>query len=223
MTMTNRPEELISELLVDPAAFCRRGDTNKLLEHYFGGFDLETLRPLLSHNNSYVRRSAMFVVAELGHRAYPLLEAVLPLVDDAEGHTAWEAMETIFLTATGACTKHFATVVRQLENKDSALRVLAMRLAALADVVQIEGAIGQVKNLELNRDLHLKGLGVLVLREQVGPQVIQEMLDDESLLTQRYGAIAAARVRVTFPDILESAGHHRNSDIKRFVAEKRYE
>lgn len=221
--MTEKPAELISRLLVDPEAFCRRGDANKLLEHFFGGFDLETLRPLLSHSNAYVRRSAMFVAAELGHRAYPLLEAILPLVDDTQGHTAWEAMETIFLTATGDCTKHFATVVRQLENRDAALRVLAMRLVALADIAQIEGAIGQVKKLELNRDLHLKGLGVLVLREQARSQVIQEMLDDETLLTQRYGAVAAARVRMVLPDILERAGHHRNSDIKRFVAEKRYE
>lgn len=47
---------LIGELLADPAGFKERGRPYQLLEEYFAGLSVETLRPLLRHDDMLAKR-----------------------------------------------------------------------------------------------------------------------------------------------------------------------
>ena len=67
--MSHEPNQLIEAMLADPIAFEEQGRANELLKHYFSGFPLDTLRPLLRSENVAVQRNASFIASELGSRA----------------------------------------------------------------------------------------------------------------------------------------------------------
>src|SRR5438093_9543278 len=94
-------EQLINDLLADPADFEARGRGNQLLRCCHPIFLKETLVPLLSHNNVFVRRTAIFVVSELGDRASGIIRDVVPLIHDDDPNIQWDALESVMVCYTG--------------------------------------------------------------------------------------------------------------------------
>lgn len=88
-------EELIRDLLADPQRFGEEGQGYRLLQEYFEGLPLDTLRPLLRHESPVVQGEAMFVASELGEQARPLVDDVIPLVQSGDRDLRYDALEVI--------------------------------------------------------------------------------------------------------------------------------
>ncbi|MGN6398458.1 MAG: hypothetical protein ACTHMI_23000, partial [Mucilaginibacter sp.] len=67
--MKNNGEQLIQDLLLNPASFFDRGQSFHLLQEYFKGMTLETLIPLLQSQDRIVQRTAIWIVSELASQA----------------------------------------------------------------------------------------------------------------------------------------------------------
>ena len=61
--------ELIQEMLADPIQFEAEGRANDLLQYYFDGFPLDTLRPLLQSSDVVFRGAHRLLHLSSGARA----------------------------------------------------------------------------------------------------------------------------------------------------------
>jgi hypothetical protein len=220
--MTNQNEvevlQLINELLDDPVDFEHRGRGNEILGLYYDGI-LDSLRPLLSNPNISVRGTAMFVAAELGIGAQPLIDAIAPLTDDPDPHIAWDAMESVLVCGTDIFADRFVVVVKQLENNLAALRHLAMRLISKASPSQLYGAKSRCGELGNTAVVHEQCLQILLDSECSEACDPHEMLESNTELVRLYGAIMAKRTMAICPQALELAASNSNPDVKHFALE----
>lgn len=209
---------LINALLADPVGFDERGDANELLETYFGGMSLHTLRPLLAHSDGLVRRSATFVASELGYRVKPLIADVAPLIHDPDPHSRWYAVESVMVCSTGSDADWFLLVVQQLESADDWMRRLAMRLISNADFRQLETALKRCNRLGSSAFLHAQGLALLLQGDCAPRSAVTARLESPAPLSRQYGAIAAKLVFQMHPDLLQRAATSPDADVSRFSA-----
>jgi hypothetical protein len=121
-------EQLIRELLTNPRVFSKDGRAYDLLQAYFAGLPLETLRPLLRDDDLLVRRAAAFVAEELGIQAQSLIDDILPLLASGDRYLQYHAMEALAVCSQGEQAAAFKHVARGLENDDDVLRFRAMEL-----------------------------------------------------------------------------------------------
>jgi len=209
-------EQLVDELLADPRKFDDEGKAYALLQLYFKGFPVETLRPLLRSDNVFVQRSAAFVASELGGDSRNLVDDLIPLLSSVDRHVSWYAMEALTVCCKGEHIEKFAHVARMLESDDNALRGLAMRLVSNADVSQLEAAWRFFGAPDSYHRTHADALHALVAAHKVDPTFVVAMMHDPDPLIRRYGAIAAKRVLKKFPHLIMEAGSSVDSDLRRF-------
>ena len=190
--MTDVGELLIEELLHDPQRFDDAGRAYDLLQEYFSGFSIETLRPLLRSKDIWIQRSSSFIAAELGHRSQPLLYDVIPMLDSTEAHVQAYAMDVLTVCSTGQRAALFAHVARKLESNHEGLRSIAMDLVANADVQKLEAAARFFARGQ-HRTGHERGLHALAASDQMPPADITAMLKDSDPLVRRYGEVAKRR------------------------------
>src|SRR5439155_23908582 len=101
MTDNSTGQQLIQELLEDPTRFYESGKTYELLQAYFGGFPLVTLRPLLAHSERMVKRAAVWVTSEIGDDGRSLIHDVIPLIRDDDRFIQYYALETVTVWSVG--------------------------------------------------------------------------------------------------------------------------
>ena len=94
---SDRGQRLIDELLTDSARFNELGKSYELLQEYFEGFPLNTLRALLSNEDYMVKRAAIWIVAELGEAANELINDVIPLLNYNDRYIKYYAIESIMV------------------------------------------------------------------------------------------------------------------------------
>jgi hypothetical protein len=219
--MTNRKasDPLIAELLSDPVAFDEQGKAYQLLQRYFQGLSTETLRPLLTHPDGLVRRSASFVATELGDQACDLLEEVIPLVHDIDPYVQWGSLETIMLCSSNRAPDKLTLVIREFENHNDSIRRLAMRLSSKANQTQLESAFRLTASLGNSRPQHERGLSILLRGDTAHDSDVKEMLGSSELVTRKYGAVAAKRLFELYPNLLQDAAQNSDSDVSRFSIE----
>jgi hypothetical protein len=210
---------LIGELLADPAAFKEHGRAYQLLEEYFSGLAVETLRPLLRHENTLVRHAAVFVASELGQEASPLLDDVVPLIESDDRFVSYHALEVTVVCATGPLADRFIAIPRALESRDDVVRVLAMRLLTRADPTQLEAAAARADQIAINKEVHSRGLLMLAGSASRDPRDVRLMLSDKHPIARMYGAVAAKRLREKSPDLLQFAAELPDISISRFAHE----
>jgi hypothetical protein len=134
-------EELIELMKTDPKGFDESGKAaNDLLQFYFRGYPIETLRPLLRSDNRYILRSASFIASELGGRASPLAEEMIPLLRSEDPYIAWDAAEVLAVCSIGEKVGLYVHVLRMLENGSRPLRELTAGLIGRAGVPQLLAA-----------------------------------------------------------------------------------
>lgn len=216
MTQAEAGERLIGELLADPRKFDKDGRAYDLLQSYFAGLPLDTLRPLLRSDNVFVQRTASFIASELGGEARSLVDDTIPLIDSSDIHVACYAMEVLLVCCEGEHAKKFAHLVRTLESNDEVRRNHAMRLISNADASQLEAARRSFEALDPQAQAHASGLASLVAGDRLQPAVVTAMMRDADPLIQRYGAIAAKRLLRSFPDLITGAGIGDDPDLRKF-------
>lgn len=211
-------ESLMQFLLTDPEAFDDADEGYELVDLFLNReFPLERLRPLLSHENILVRRFGSFVTSELGISGYPFIDDMVPLINDEDGHTQWNAIESVFLCATDERTKYFACFLRALEDSDKALRKLAMRLTCKAEASQVIAGLQDKEFLGPFALVHKKGLAILENINLIKTEEINCMIEDQCPLTRRYAAIASQYLATKFPELLLGLKTHEDDDIREFA------
>lgn len=210
---------LIAELLADPAAFKERGRAYQLLDEYFAGLAVDTLRPLLVHSNILVRHAAVWVASELGRQACTLLDDVITVLDAKDRFLTYYALEVTLVCADGARVDRFVHIPRALESSDEVVRTLAMRLLARADPSQLVAGCSLVASIEPNADVHKGGLRMLTDWRSCDPDDVRQMLLNEDAVSRRYGAIVAKHLRHRYPELLQLATELPDGDVRRFASE----
>ncbi|PPC89004.1 MAG: hypothetical protein CTY35_15640 [Methylotenera sp.] len=212
-------EKLISELLANPDKFYKQGKAYQLLQEYFHGLPLDTLKPLLSHINGNVRGTAVFVASELGGKAKCLIQEITSLINDPDKKIQWDALESVMTCSTGTDVEKFIFVVKELESSDDSISRLAMRLVSNADLSQLEAGFKLSHTLGPFGKLHEHGLSMLLRGNSITEADIISMLKNPEPLDRIYGAIAAKRLFRHHPKFLEIASSSLDSKISRFSSE----
>src|SRR5258705_7826724 len=160
-------KRLIAELLDDSKGFFESAKAYELLQEFFGGLALGSLRPLLTSNDQYIRRTALWITSELGPRGCDLIGEVLQLQDDPDRYIQYHVLEIIAVCAHGEQSGAFAHVARSLESQDDVLRILAMRLISNAEPAQLKSAADSFDFSRRPEQLHAKGLLDLATSESL--------------------------------------------------------
>jgi len=211
-------EKLIAELLHNPPKFAKQGKANTLLQEYFKGFDIETLRPLLQSADKYVQSAAIFVVSELGKDAAPLIEDVIPLLNSDNTRIKYDALESILVCTLTDNVEKFVHVIGAMEDENEVIRCRAMELIANANYNQMQTAIKVFsRSPDNNSQLNVQGLALLLGNEIATPEKVIQMLKSEHLVARQYGAILAKKMFRRFPDLIKTALEIEDSDIQTFA------
>lgn len=223
MTEIRQATELINELLQNPERFDQEqiNGISKgycLLQHFFRGHAVETLRPLLKHNNPIVRRIAAFIAVEITISSAPLIEVVVPLIRDPDGYIAQDAIDCVFLCSAAGLEVHFLHIVRELESDRDRMNLVAMHLVSHANSRQLDAALQDTDRLGLSAPLHRQGLAVL-LKEELSEEAILTMVANSNPLLRKYGAIAAKRHCERWPDSFSALMSSEDEDIRKFGTE----
>ncbi len=217
MTDNSTGEQLIQELLANPTRFYDGGKTYELLQVYFGGFPLATLRPLLADSETVVKRAAVWVTSELGDDGRSLIQDVIPLIRDDDRFIQYYALEIVAVCSVGEDVDEFVHVVRSMQDHDQVIRVLAMRLVSNAAVSQLKAATRLLRSNEPSELLHERGLSDLLRRDLLDPQEVLQMIDDRDPLVRKYGAIAAKGLFYKAPEVMATAASCADPDIRNFI------
>lgn len=185
---------LIQQLLDDPQTFSEKGSANELLKEYFRGLPIGTLGPLLESKELLVKKAAIWIASELDKKTSPLLNKVIPYLDENEIYLRFYALETVFLCSVEENIKYFIHVVRALEDESDAIRVHAMKLISNASVSQIESAINEISNFDNAEDHRI---GLLSLLTEYDASRIDRLESNSSTGTfdLKYEGISAKRAK----------------------------
>jgi hypothetical protein len=219
MTPTEQANELIQGLLLDPAEFERNGRAYELLQTYFQGATLETLRPLLRSDRPLVAQAAIYIASELGSQAASLLDDVVPILRYEDPWLRHFALECVAVCATAGRAGLYANVLLALEDPDERIREDAMFLMSNADGRKLEQVLAVLSTEDERLRRHRHWLQV-VLSPGVGMDAVLSLIHSPEALARRYGAIAAARLYERFPGLVAEAVAERDSDIKSFLEHK---
>lgn len=185
---------MIAELLTNPRAFEARRRGYELLARFLDpqsrGIPVEALRPLFQSSDPFILRTGAFIAAELGHRAGVLLDDVLPLLQCADRHTVWYAMDVIVVCSIGTRADRLLHLALMISCPDQTLRLQAMNLMTRATGAQISAA--RLAAERSSQSAHVRGLGGLV---DPAPIDVAAMIGSDDPTLRRYAAIAAHRLR----------------------------
>ena len=181
---------LLNELLEQPEWFVEQGRAYLLLEEYFDGLPVASLRPLLRHEDENVNRVAVWIASELGSNGFELLEDVAPLIDSTNLYVKYYAMEVVALCSESNRPGLFLKVIRQLLDDDDDTKVLTMHLVANASRSQLM-ACSELAITDLPVQL-AKGLGFLV-NDQVDSLQLASLIESSDQIYQMIGAIVVKR------------------------------
>ena len=218
MTSKSVGEQLIQELLANPSKFDHRGRAYQLLQEYFRGLPLETLRPLLSNEDAIVKKAAVWVVSELGKDASTLIHDVIPLLQESDRRIKYHALESVMVCSVDENVDEFVHVARALESDDEEIRRLAMRLIGNANTTQLVAAVKLLRSgSDLDR-LHEQGLSAVLKAQSLDIGQIHRMIASEKPLVRKYGAIAAKRTFHKHPELIAAAASSADADVRQFVS-----
>ena len=130
-------ENLIAQLMADSCRFDELGNAYQLLQEYFDGFSLETLRPLMASSDRLVQRAGVWITAELGLEARSLLCDAVPLTRSRDTYIRYHALEIVTVCSIADDVDEFVHVIPSLTDEDEVIRVLGMRLVSNADLSQL--------------------------------------------------------------------------------------
>lgn len=207
-------EELISELLSDPQAFANQAKPDLLLQEYFRGFPLDTLRPLIYSDNLYVKSAASYMLSELGKQGRELVVDTVKLLNEESAVVRFSAIESIMTCATGELANYFVYVVQALEDEHLGIRVQVMKLVYNASTEQLLAAY----NWYAGEDalIHKKGLDALLKVDSLSERDIYVLLDEDNALGRKYGAIALKKIYQKFPGLNDKVLTSDDVELKKF-------
>jgi hypothetical protein len=186
--------ELINELNKNPVKFEQQGKSYDLLQQYFSGFSIETLRPLLNNCDYSIKRVAIWIASELGSNGSLLVNDILPLINESDRHIKYHVLEIIAMCAIDKNLNLFIHIVQNLESDDNVIRTLSMRLLSNANESQLNACVKYFHTKRAYNKLHIEGLSYLLKIDQLYPEQVMTLINNNDALTRKYGIIAAKKL-----------------------------
>lgn len=217
MNGNSQHTSLLQELEDNPEKFEADGKAYDLLQEYFQGLPLETLRPFLKHENAAARCSAAFIAAELGVGASSLIFDVVPLIRDEDLPPRYrsDALDAVMVCSARENFEQFVHVVRELEDCYPSV----MRLVANANPSQILAAIRCVDALKPHDIDHQQGLELLLRWNTASSAEVIALLDSPSTLLRKYAAIVAKKRFADCPELIQHAKANDSKAVSTFAEE----
>ncbi|MFZ2875059.1 MAG: hypothetical protein WAZ94_11330 [Phycisphaerales bacterium] len=218
MTGTQSAAELEHEMVADPERFAAEGKAYALLQHYFAGRSLAHLSPLMRSPHPLVKRAVIFVLSELGQRAEPLVEEVLPLARDADRLVRYQALEVIAVCARGDNAALTREIGRALDDTEPSLE---MGLLVRLDVAQLGAAYEYLQAHDGLPGVHLEGFALLLAPDAIDDGRVESMLTSATPALRRYAAVAVARSRHRPSSLIAALTKSEDGAVRRFTTDMR--
>jgi hypothetical protein len=212
-----RGQQLVNQLLANPIIFESEGKSYSLLQEFFHGFSIDSLRTLLTHDNPIVKRVGIWISSELGLSASSLLDYTIPFLKDADRYMRYHALEIVMVCSIGKNLEKIVHVIAALEDDDQVIRVHTMFLLKNASAAQLAAAFKDWSSLGPNAEFHRTGILALLAGEAVDPNEIALMIDHGEPLVRRYGAIGAERIWKKYPECIVGAVNNEDADVRTFA------
>lgn len=209
--------QLIDDLLADPQAFVAQGQAYNLLQAYFAGLPLDSLRPLLRSSDPWVQRASSFVASELGTGATTLIADVIPLLSSTDLYTQNHAMEVLAVCSEGDAAGLFALVAEKVESDARGIRLQAMDLVARAAPAQLRAAADYFRSSAGSGDVREHILQNLAEGVGLDSPGLTAMLEAPDPVTRRYAAIAIKRLARNDSRIVRTT-ESVESELREFLA-----
>lgn len=209
--------KILEELYQRPNEFYREGKSSLLWKEYqSGNLALETLIPILQHEDKNIISVGTYIVSELGNWAARLLNYIIPLLNNKEYSVRYQALETIAtFSSNPEYTYGFVHVIEHLSNDNEGLRLLAMRLMIYANDMQLSYKY----TFSSQKEAHLIGIELLT-KKQVTDIQIKKMLYSKNTLLQRYATVWIGRNyknRKASESLIEIAGNSSLIEVRNFM------
>ncbi len=207
---------LVKEFNDDPKQFVRNGRGYALLNAYFKGYPITTLKPFLLSDDDEVREEAMGVLSELGAKGVVLIDVTVTLLKDENIRIKYDALESVLVCSEGEHSKEFIHVIRFMSDEERVLRVLATRLVSNATQEQIRAVLAQSKSIAQYGEIHRHGLSLMLSPDSLNEKQITDLIDSSHPLKRKYGAILAKLSFRKFPNLIEYSKSSNDSEISQF-------
>jgi hypothetical protein len=214
--MKNKARELIRTIMSDPKRAEDGELANDLLREFHRGYPVDNLRPLLCSPQVEVVKTAVFIAAELGNKAAPLLPAVFQLLNHPARWVRSDVIDTLLTCSTGRNQLEIAGVVSMLDDPDSAIRWKVMEFLSLVSLEQLRAGL---EHFEMTKpdSPHIHGLRLLASDEGRNLERLASLVRSDNPMHRKYGVVAAARLGTTRNEPLVFASFIDDDDVKEFA------
>jgi hypothetical protein len=216
--MTIDATEMIDELLDNPQKFNDDGRAYQLLQLYFRGAPIDTLRPLLAHEEPLVRRAALFVTSELGSAAGALSEVVAVLIGSGDRYESYHSIEIVSVCARDERVYLFAHVVKALGHNDPVIRSLAVRMILRAEESQLSGALQALLVAGNGSELYPRGLAMLLEVDERSTEEVASWVRAEESVARTFGVLAVCRRSVRDDGLVELVSTSADVKLREYVS-----
>jgi hypothetical protein len=150
-------EVLIREIIANPQSAEDGRLANALLREFHRGYPINNLRRLLSSPEVEVVKTGVFIAAELGGKARPVLPDILSFLNHPAKWVRSDVIDSVLTCTTGRDEGEIARVVSMLNDPDPAIRWKVMEFLSRASLDQLKGAL---KYFEMDKadSSHTEGL-----------------------------------------------------------------
>ena len=207
--------KLIEKLKKDPEKL-RGEDQYQLLEEYFNGLSIETLRDLLCYKDKRIRQTALWIITELGESAEDLLEEVASQINDEDPLICYYSSEMVAFYGTDKYMDDFMKVFDLFEHSNTKIRTLSMYIISQLSDSRIKEAYAYSVNNKILSDSHEKGLLSLIHINTLTSSDITAMLNSDDSVIRKYGVIAASKVYEKYPEIIRESVNSEDLDVEEY-------
>jgi hypothetical protein len=211
--MSSEPEKLLSQLMQgrdDDGAVA-----NALLNAFFRGYPLHNLLPLLQSLNDDVVANGVWLASELGARAAPVFDSIIPLLQHGSSRVRFNAIDVVLVCASAS--RHgeaLASTVALTLDENKGVRWCALGFIARASREQLRASIAHQRQAEL-----AALTSWLVDQDEGGSSIesILAQLKETHPLRLRFAAVAAVRQLPETLALLELAAQSADAECASFA------
>jgi hypothetical protein len=218
MPRHDRAQKLIDHLLSHPDSCESDGVAYELLNEYFRGSPIETLRVLLSSSDDRLVGEATWIASELPELGKPLLKDVRGLLGHQSKKVRFWAVLCVLLWADSSNGCELASAIPLVDDIEKGVRWQAMGFLSMTSREQLQAALAQLRAENANSP-YICELGWLLGPEGGDPVQITAALQDPDSRRRKFGAAAAFRIAKTAIEPLRYAASADDPEIAQFAGD----
>lgn len=219
MTGDTGPSDLIRRLVEQPQLVEDGELLNRILEQFWRSESETQLRSLLSSNDERLVRAGTWLASELGARSMPLVRELAQLLTHASKQVRFFAIDALLSSAGADNGDAIASVIRRMDDSESAVRWKAMDFLCRATRAQLHAALEYVSINDPGSSL-TSLLSAIAHEPYPDFDQITRCLRSPDNLDRKFGAVWAARTAHTDRRALEEAARSEDNDVRELARGK---